>query len=154
MKMEGVGDNAEHNMFLYQYISTDLPWKLLSCRLRDDGLNGLWGISVIGPLLHVLALAHVTLWGKLSSLFGSLVSLSLLIILKSTCLNVFLSTIVIDSTGFCGIYGRWSLRYSGWRNPHHLLCSGWIRQWILCMGPTDIHWRVNHNHFLGKYYKP
>ena len=49
---------------------------LLSYRFTydDDGFNGLWTISIIGPLLHILALAHVMSWGRPSFIFGSTVS--------------------------------------------------------------------------------
>lgn len=69
---------VEVHIIVFNTVSQILSDKnLLSYRSRyydDDGFNGLWTLSVIGPLLHILALAHVMLWGRPSSILGSIVS--------------------------------------------------------------------------------
>ena len=42
-------------------------------RLEDD-YYAYWAGSVIGPFVHILAIAHVLLWGLPSSVVGSIVS--------------------------------------------------------------------------------
>ena len=43
-------------------------------RTDESNLYGLWAGSVIGPFVHILAIAHVLLWGLPSSVVGSVVS--------------------------------------------------------------------------------
>ena len=43
---------------------------------QKSAFYGYWAGSVIGPFLHILAVAHVLLWGLPSSIVGSVVSCS------------------------------------------------------------------------------
>ena len=43
-------------------------------RTDESDLYSLWAGSVIGPFVHILAIAHVLLWGLPSSVLGSVVS--------------------------------------------------------------------------------
>ena len=45
---------------------------------KEPSLYAFWAGSVTGPFVHILAIAHVLLWGLLSSIFGSVVSSSVL----------------------------------------------------------------------------
>ena len=52
---------------------------ILFHRLEDSDfeesyLYAYWAGSVIGPFVHILAIAHVLLWGLPSSVVGSIVS--------------------------------------------------------------------------------
>ena len=42
--------------------------------LKESYLYAYWAGSVIGPFVHMLAIAHVLLWGLPSSVVGSIVS--------------------------------------------------------------------------------
>ena len=46
--------------------------------VKDSSLYAFWAGSVTGPFVHILAIAHVLLWGLLSSIAGSVVSSSVI----------------------------------------------------------------------------
>ena len=43
---------------------------------EESQLYAYWAASVIGPFVHILAIAHVLLWGQRDSIVGSIVSSS------------------------------------------------------------------------------